>query len=118
MEAVEINAGAWYLRALRDDDRLSDVPALRLLGVDDPERYVRQADAAWAADSGLTWAVCVPTTGELAAVIGVDSAGVTAGLAREEFAEALSAAVDPATRCAAALLGVAPTPLQAALPDR
>lgn len=118
MEAVEINAGAWYLRALRDDDRLSDVPALRLLGVADPADYVRDADAAWADESRLTWAICVPTTGELAALIGVDSAGVTAGIARDEFAEALAAAVDPATRCAAALLGVAPTPLESALPGR
>ena len=118
MEAVEVNAGAWYLRALRDDDRLSDVPALTLLGVDGPADYVAATDAGWADESCLTWAVCVPTTGELAALIGVDADGRTTGLAREGFDEALAAAVDPATRCAAALLGVEPAPLRSALPGR
>ncbi|MBM7366662.1 hypothetical protein [Gordonia hydrophobica] len=118
MEAVEVNAGAWYLRALRNDDRLSDVPALTLLGVGDPAGYVADADAAWDDESRLIWAVCVPTTGELAALIGVDADGVTTGIARDGFDDALAAAVDPATRCAAALLDVEPAPLRTALPGR
>ena len=32
MEPVEINAGTWYLRALRADDRVDDRPALAELG--------------------------------------------------------------------------------------
>ncbi|EGD56614.1 hypothetical protein [Gordonia neofelifaecis] len=118
MEAVEVNAGAWYLRALRHDDRLSDVPALELLGVTDPVGYIRAADAGWADESGLTWAVCVPTTGELAAVIGVDASGTLSGVSRDQFDDALVAAVDPASRCAAALLDVVPSPLRTALPGR
>ncbi|MBY4569488.1 hypothetical protein ACN95_05525 [Gordonia sihwensis] len=118
MEAVEINAGAWYLRALRHDERLSDVPALELLGVGDPVEYIRAADAAWADESRLTWAVCVPTTGELAALIGVDAAGSVAGLARDGYDAALAAAVDPATRCASALLDVEVAALRSGLPGR
>ncbi|WP_026919211.1 hypothetical protein [Gordonia shandongensis] len=116
MEPVEVNAGAWYLRALRDDDRLSDVRALRLLGVPDPAAYVRSADRAWSDETALRWAVCVPTTGELAAVVGVDASGTVRGLARDGFADALADAVDPASRCAAALLSVDPGPLRTALP--
>ncbi|MFT3899551.1 MAG: hypothetical protein QM728_04790 [Gordonia sp. (in: high G+C Gram-positive bacteria)] len=69
MEAVEINAGAWYLRALRDDDRVSDVPALADLGIDDPAAFVVAADEGWADESRFTWAVCEPTTGELMSLI-------------------------------------------------
>lgn len=118
MEAVEINAGAWYLRALRNDDRLSDVPALTLLDVADPVDYVRVTDAAWADESALTWAICVPTTGELAALVGVASDGTFRGVAREGFDEALGAATDPASRCATALLGVEPGPFTSGLPGR
>ncbi|MGB3708557.1 hypothetical protein [Gordonia sp. (in: high G+C Gram-positive bacteria)] len=118
MEAVEINAGAWYLRALRDDDRLSDVPALTLLGIDDPAGYVRDTDAAWADESSLTWAICVPTTGELAALIGVDRDGTFRGVSRNGFGDALSAAADPAARCATALLDVTPAPLTVGVPNR
>jgi hypothetical protein len=32
MEPVEINAGQWYLRALRADSRINDRPALADLG--------------------------------------------------------------------------------------
>ena len=48
MEQVEINAGSWYLRALRPDD--------------------------WAADTGYAWAVCEPTTGEPFAEVTADPA--------------------------------------------
>ena len=61
MEPVEINAGAWYLRALRQDELLDDRPALADLGETDP-RYVARRRAQWASDTGYTWAVCEPTT--------------------------------------------------------
>src|SRR5689334_5797055 len=47
MEAIEINAGAWYLRALRADDRIDDRPALAAGGITDPE-YVTRRGAEWA----------------------------------------------------------------------
>jgi RimJ/RimL family protein N-acetyltransferase len=89
VEPVEINAGAWYLRALRCDDRIDDRPAVIASCADpeirrwrhrpapDPveaEAYIRRRDRDWARDERYTWAVCEPTTGtmigevELAAV--------------------------------------------------
>ncbi|MBB3035596.1 GNAT family N-acetyltransferase [Hoyosella altamirensis] len=65
MEPVEINAGEWYLRALRCDERVDDSPALRAHGVTDPARYVRTCTAEWSADTRYTWAVCEPSTGEM-----------------------------------------------------
>jgi hypothetical protein len=46
MDPVEINAGAWYLRALRPDD--------------------------WASDTAYSWAVCEPITGEPVAELILD----------------------------------------------
>lgn len=75
MDPVEINAGAWYLRALRDDERVTDVPALGtlvdadVLGGDPPAEAVVHAADGWRDGSRLTWAVCVPTTGEMVALI-------------------------------------------------
>ncbi|GAA3048388.1 hypothetical protein GCM10010528_29500 [Gordonia defluvii] len=83
MEAVEINAGSWYLRALRDDDRLSDVPALSDLGIADPAAFVVAADAGWADETRFTWAVCEPTTGELMSLITADPGGRPDGMARD-----------------------------------
>ncbi|MBD0863773.1 hypothetical protein IA539_21595 [Gordonia sp. zg691] len=101
MQPVEINAGTWYLRSLRADERITDVPALSRLGVDDPAAYVAAADADWEAETRFVWAVCVPTTGELVALIGVTPDGSTArlwGQARDGYDEALDAAVGPVTR--------------------
>ena len=44
VEPVEINAGAWYLRAPRDDDLIDDRPALADLGETDPD-YVTHCSA-------------------------------------------------------------------------
>ena len=63
MEPIEINAGQWYLRALRADERIDDRPALRDGGITDPE-YVARRNAQWAAESHFSWAVCEPTTAE------------------------------------------------------
>lgn len=68
MEPVEINAGDWYLRALRADDRIDDRPGLARAGITDPDHVHRRA-AAWANDRQYSWAVCEPTTGELLAEI-------------------------------------------------
>lgn len=71
MEPVEINAGTWYLRAPRADDRIDDRPALAELGENNPD-YVDDSLARWAADTGYSWAVCEPTTGELLAEVSLD----------------------------------------------
>lgn len=68
MEPVEINAGDWYLRGLRADDRVDDRPQLAEAGLADPDHVARRA-AAWADDRQYSWAVCEPTTGELLAEI-------------------------------------------------
>jgi hypothetical protein len=54
VEPVEINAGAWYLRALRDDDLIDDRPALADLGETDPD-YVTHCSGRWASDTAYTW---------------------------------------------------------------
>jgi RimJ/RimL family protein N-acetyltransferase len=80
VEPVEINAGAWYLRTLRADDRIDDRPAI-LASCTDPEirrwrrrppallaeadAYVRRRALDWARGHRCTWAVCEPTTGEM-----------------------------------------------------
>ena len=71
MEPVEINAGAWYLRALRADHRVDDRPALADLGEHRPE-YVQQLAAHWDSETLYSWAVCEPTTGELLAEVTLD----------------------------------------------
>ncbi|GAB88395.1 hypothetical protein [Gordonia rhizosphera] len=107
MEPVEINAGTWYLRALRADDRVTDVPALSDLGVDDPDEYVAGASRSWENESRYVWAVCEPTTGELVALIGVrrDPARLS-GRARSGRADALEAARSPVRRFADGALGL------------
>ncbi|WP_024793485.1 GNAT family N-acetyltransferase [Tomitella biformata] len=72
MEPVEINAGRWYLRALRADERVDDTPALRTAGVVTEEAgadYIQLRLDQWAADELYSWAVCVPETGEMVAEI-------------------------------------------------
>ncbi|UQE76249.1 hypothetical protein MYK68_06575 [Gordonia sp. PP30] len=127
--AVEINAGAWYLRALRADDRLSDVPALTDLGITDPAGYVAgTAEPAEPADPGdpgepdavrCVWAVCIPTTGELVALIGVTGrpgAGALRGCHRAGYAGALAAAADPVRRFAAQALDLPAGELRTGVP--
>jgi len=87
VEPIEINAGAWYLRALRADERVDDRPVL-LTAATDPDTvryaplmvseglaaatdYVRRRTLQWANDSWYSWAVCEPTTGEMLAEVGL-----------------------------------------------
>lgn len=87
MEPIEINAGTWYLRALRADERVDDRPVL-LTGTADPDtiryaplmvsadtaaatEYVRRRAYEWATDTWYSWAVCEPTTGEMLAEVGL-----------------------------------------------
>lgn len=92
MEPVEINAGTWYLRALRADDRIDDRPALAEGGITDPDHVARRT-RDWAAETGYSWAVCEPTTAELVAEIVVtpnaDGTAAISGWAREGYTAAL-----------------------------
>ena len=87
MEPIEINAGAWYLRALRADEKVDDRPVLLAAAADvDTVRYapflastelavatdyVRRRELQWVNDSWYSWAVCEPTTGEMLAEVGL-----------------------------------------------
>ncbi|WP_158892026.1 GNAT family N-acetyltransferase [Amycolatopsis anabasis] len=121
MEPVEINAGEFYLRQLRADDRLDDRPALvegfadaqfrrftptlRLDDLDQAAAYVDQRAMEWAQDRRYSWAVAEPTTGALLGEVGLKSVDLDRG-----YAEA-SIWVHPAARGR----GVAVTSLNAAL---
>lgn len=105
MEPVEINAGAWYLRALRADDRVDDRPALADLGEHRPD-YVRSTAAQWDSDTSYSWAVCEPTTGELLAEVTLDTAtGTIASRTRPGHEQAAQTATDAVQRFALAVLG-------------
>ncbi|WP_127783869.1 GNAT family N-acetyltransferase [Rhodococcus sp. X156] len=85
MEPIEINAGTWYLRALRADERVDDCATLLTTANDPatlrhaPELVVRTREEAvasvarrvaqWADETGFSWAVCEPTTGEMLAEV-------------------------------------------------
>ncbi|MCI4676843.1 hypothetical protein [Candidatus Mycolicibacterium alkanivorans] len=97
MEPVEINAGTWYLRALRADDRIDDRPALAELGEHDPG-YVDDSLARWAADTGYSWAVCEPTTGELLAEVTLDPANTAPATRARQGHDGAAAAAAEAVR--------------------
>jgi len=106
VEPVEINAGAWYLRAPRDDDLIDDRPALADLGGIDPD-YVTRCSSRWASDTGYTWAVCEPATGELLAEVALDPVAATVHTrARDGHADAAAIAAQSVRRFAAAALGI------------
>jgi hypothetical protein len=106
VEPVEINAGAWYLRALRADDRVDDRPALAELGVSEPD-YIARRSAQWASDTHYSWAVCEPTSGELLAEVSLNlKSGAIFLRARPGHAEAAQTAGDAVCRFAELALGL------------
>lgn len=106
MEPVEINAGAWYLRALRDDELIDDGPSLAAMGETDPG-HIARCRARWASDTGYTWAVCEPTTGEMLAEIALDpQTAVLRTRFRDGHADATAIAEQSVRRFAAAVLGL------------
>lgn len=111
MEPIEINAGAWYLRALRADERIDDRPALLEGGITDPE-YVSRRSAQWADESHFSWAVCDPVTAELVAEIVVapgpgDIARIS-GWSRPGQSAALEAGLGAVHRFVQGALGLRP----------
>jgi hypothetical protein len=106
MEPVEINAGTWYLRALRADQRIDDRPALADLGETDPD-YVTGCTQRWTAETGYSWAVCEPTTGELLAEVTVDPRTATLSTrARPGHDEAAAVAAAAVRRFASTALNL------------
>ena len=101
VEPVEINAGAWYLRALRSDERVDDGPALTELG-ETAADYIRRRNAQWQSDEACSWAVCEPTTGELVAEVVLDPAtAAVMSRARAGHQDAAAAAEESVRRFAA-----------------
>ena len=114
MEPIEINAGAWYLRALRADERVDDRPALLEGGITDPE-YVARRGAQWGDESHFSWAVCDPVTAELVAeiVVAPESGGNAriSGWSRPGYGAALEAGLGAVHRFVTGALGLRPEPV-------
>ena len=78
MEPVEINAGSYYLRQLRADDRIDDRPALlaalpeSVRTTADATAYIEARDAGWRDGDHYTWGVAEPTTGALIGEVRLD----------------------------------------------
>lgn len=117
MEPVEINAGPWYLRMPRADDRVDDRPTLADLGESDRD-YVAKAESGWADDTRYLWAVCEPTTGELLAEVTLNPAsGDIATRSRPGQQEAALTGAQAVSRFAAGALGLTPVMTGPGCPD-
>ena len=96
MEPVEINAGTYYLRHLRADDRIDDRPAIlaafrdsvsrrwishRLDTLADAGDYVDLRARQWADDERCSWAVADQNSGELLGEVGLKDLDLLAGTA-------------------------------------
>jgi hypothetical protein len=109
VDPVEINAGAWYLRAPREDELIDDRPSLAALGETNPD-YVTQCTARWESDTRYTWAVCEPLTGEMLAEVTLDPVTATMRTrARDGHADAAAIAEMSVRRFAAGALGITVT---------
>lgn len=74
MEPVEINAGTYYLRQLRADDRIDDRHALvdAFAGtLEQAAAYIADRSAGWLNGTRCAWAIAEPTTGRLLGEIGL-----------------------------------------------
>ncbi|WP_447009454.1 GNAT family N-acetyltransferase [Saccharothrix hoggarensis] len=79
MEAVEINAGEFYLRQLRADDRIDDRVALvaggRCADLAAAGDHVAARAAQWRDDECCSWAVCDQLTGTAVGEVALSAAG-------------------------------------------
>ncbi|QFZ23263.1 GNAT family N-acetyltransferase [Saccharothrix syringae] len=79
MEAVEINAGEFYLRQLRADDRIDDRAALAGGGlcpdVAAAGEHIAERARQWHADEACSWAVCDQLTGTAVGEVALTAAG-------------------------------------------
>ncbi|AHI01331.1 hypothetical protein KALB_7973 [Kutzneria albida DSM 43870] len=96
VEPVEINAGSYYLRHLRADDRVDDRPAIlaafsdpvslrwlshRVDTLRDAGDYVALRAREWAEDRRCSWAVANQNTGELLGEVGLKDLDLAVGTA-------------------------------------
>lgn len=95
MEPVEVNAGGYYLRMLRADERIDDRPAVlaaygdpetarwipeyRVLTLDEASAYIALRAREWHADQRCSWAVAEPTTGRMLGEIGLKNLDFDSG---------------------------------------
>lgn len=95
VEPVEINAGRYYLRTLRADDRIDDRPAVlaafgdpdtarwipdyHVRTLDDATAYIARRHREWLADQRCSWAVADPTTGDMLAEVGLKNLDLSRG---------------------------------------
>lgn len=74
MYPLDLNAGRFYLRQLRHDDRVDDGPALREMfdtdefGEDFGKRFFAQVEKDWEEDQAYRWAVSEQTLIDLVAL--------------------------------------------------
>lgn len=105
VEPIEINAGAWYLRALHADDRVDDRPALADLGEHRAD-YVSILASQWDSEALYSWAVCEPMTGELLAAVTLDPVtGDVTTRVRPGHEQAAQTGTEAVRRFAEAMLG-------------
>ena len=96
MEPVEINAGRYYLRQLRADDRIDDRPSIldaftdpisrrwishRITDLAGAGEYVALRARQWADDERYSWAVADQNTGELLGEVGLKDLDLKTGSA-------------------------------------
>ncbi|MFC0544309.1 GNAT family N-acetyltransferase [Kutzneria chonburiensis] len=96
MEPVEINAGRFYLRQLRADDRIDDRPSILDAFTDPVSRrwishritdlaaagdYVALRTRQWVDDERCSWAVADQNSGELLGEVGLKDLDLDAGTA-------------------------------------
>lgn len=84
MDPIEVNAGGFYLRGLRIDERIDDSVAVgAILGLDRPGATARIDEFArgWAEETELSWAVCEQTDVTCLAIITYDVEGDTLDIA-------------------------------------
>ncbi|MEV0678304.1 GNAT family N-acetyltransferase [Actinosynnema sp. NPDC050436] len=79
MEPVEINAGEFYLRELRVDDRIDDRVALRAGGrfdhLDAAGAHVAEQRRRWERDESCSWAVCEQLSNTAIGEVSISASG-------------------------------------------